>query len=104
MVNQITEQNFEKDVLKSDKPVIVDFYADWCGPCKMMSPVMDELSDKYKEKMNFFKCNVDENENIAQKYNIMSIPAIFIFSNGEIVKKFVGAQSKKDLEDAIVRV
>lgn len=104
MVNQISEQNFETDVLKSDKPVIVDFYADWCGPCKMMSPVIDELSDKYKDKMNFCKCNVDDNENIAQKYNIMSIPAIFIFNGGEIVKKFVGAQSKKDLEDAILRV
>ena len=104
MVNQISEDSFETEVLKSNKPVIVDFYADWCGPCKMMSPVMDELSDKYKEKMDFFKCNVDDNGGIAQKYNIMSIPAIFIFNGGEIMKKFIGAQSKKDIEDAIVRV
>ena len=103
MVNQISEDKFEAEVLKSDKPAIVDFYADWCGPCKMMAPVMEELSEKYKDRLNFFKCDVDSNGEIAQKYNIMSIPAIFIFKNGEIEKKFVGAQAKKDFEDAILR-
>ncbi len=104
MVDQISEDKFEDKVIKSDKPVIVDFYADWCGPCKMMAPVMEELSEEYGSKMSFFKCDVDANGGIAQKYNIMSIPAIFIFQNGEIIKKFVGAQSRKSLEDAISRV
>ena len=79
MVDQISEDKFEDKVIKSDKPVIVDFYADWCGPCKMMAPVMEELSEEYGSKMSFFKCDVDANGGIAQKYNIMSIPAIFIF-------------------------
>ncbi|MCR5627087.1 MAG: thioredoxin [Lachnospiraceae bacterium] len=98
MVTQINQDKFEELVLKSEKPVVVDFYADWCGPCKMMSPLVDELSEEYKNSFDFYKCNIDDNGEVAQNYNIMSIPTIMIFKNGEPGKPIIGAQPRKVLE------
>ncbi|SKC00688.1 thioredoxin [Lachnospiraceae bacterium] len=104
MVNQITEETFEAEVLKSSDPVLVDFYADWCGPCKMMAPVISELSEKFQTKMKFYKCNVDECQDIAQKYGVMSIPTVIIFKEGQPSEPIVGAQPRKKLESAIEEI
>ena len=94
MVNQFTEANFEAEVLQSDLPVFVDFYADWCGPCKMMSPVIDKLAQEYDGKIKVGKVNVDENGNLAVRYGIMSIPNMVFFKGGQPVDRVVGAIPK----------
>ena len=93
---KITNKNFEEEVLNSDKPVIIDFYADWCGPCKMMSPIIDSIAEE-KQELKVGKVNVDESQELAVKYNIMSIPTIIIFKNGNEHKKFVGVTSKENI-------
>lgn len=98
---RLTDGNFEQEVLKSDKPVLVDFWADWCGPCGMVAPVIEEIAKEYKEKLKVGKLNVDEAPNTASKYGVMSIPTLAVFKGGEIVNKVVGAISKNELEDAI---
>lgn len=90
----ITNENFEQEVLSSDKPVLVDFWASWCGPCKMVSPIVDEISEELSD-VKIAKVNVDEQPEIAQKYRIMSIPTLIVFEKGEIIDKSVGAKSKK---------
>ena len=99
MVYTFTEENFEAEVLKSDLPVFVDFYADWCGPCKMMSPVIDKLSEEYAGKIKVGKVNVDENGDLAVKYGIMSIPNMVFFKNGEVADRVVGAIPKPAMKD-----
>lgn len=94
---KITESNFEEEVLKSSQPVLVDFYADWCGPCKMMAPLVAQLAEEYEGKCKVGKCNIDENMNLAQKYRVMSIPTLMIFKDGEAVTTTVGAVSKNEL-------
>ena len=94
MVKELNSENFENEVLKSTGKVLVDFYADWCGPCKMMSPVIDKISEEV-ENVKVGKVNVDEAGEIAQKYNIMSIPTIIIFKDGNPVRSFVGVTSKE---------
>ena len=96
-VLKIDEENFENEVLKSDKPVIIDFYADWCGPCKMMSPIIDEISDELGDKIKVGKINTDENLELAQEYGIMSIPTIMIIKNGEISRTFIGVTDKDEI-------
>ncbi len=86
-----TEENFENEVLKSDIPVLVDFYADWCGPCKMMMPVIEKLAEKYDGKVKVGKVNSDDNGDLASRYNIMSIPSFLIIKNGEVVDSAMGA-------------
>ena len=98
MVNMFDESNFEAEVLKSDIPVFVDFYADWCGPCKMMSPVIDKLSEEYAGRIKVGKVNVDENSDLAMKYGIMSIPNMVFFKNGEVVDRVVGAIPKPQMQ------
>lgn len=93
-VLNITEENFENEVLKSNVPVIIDFYADWCGPCKMMSPIVDEIAEELKEKVKVGKINSDDNMNLAEKYGIMSIPTILVIKDGNVVKTFVGVTDK----------
>lgn len=94
MVNKFNESNFDAEVLKSDIPVFVDFYADWCGPCKMMSPVIDQLAAEYDGKIKVGKVNVDECGDLAQRYGIMSIPNMVFFKNGQPVDRVVGAMPK----------
>ena len=100
----LNSQNFEQEVLKSSIPVLVDFSADWCGPCKMMAPVIDELADMYEGEMKVGKINVDQSPDIAQKYNVMSIPMFAFFKNGEVVETAVGALNKAKLQAIIDRV
>ena len=100
-VLNLKEENFEEEVLKSEKTVLIDFYADWCGPCKMMSPVIDEIAKELGDKIKVGKVNTDENINLAEKYNIMSIPTIMVFKNGELVKTFIGVTSKNEILSVI---
>ena len=95
-VLKITNKNFEEEVLNSNKPVIIDFYADWCGPCKMMSPIIDNIAEENSD-IKVGKVNVDESQEISIKYNIMSIPTIIIFKEGKEYKKFVGVTSKENI-------
>lgn len=99
-VLKVTSENFEKEVLNSDKTTIIDFYADWCGPCKMMSPIIDEIAEE-NENVKVGKLNVDEAQDIAGKYNVMSIPTIIIFKDGEEISRFVGVTSKENILNAL---
>ena len=96
-VLKVTEENFENEVLNSDKTVILDFYADWCGPCKMMSPIIEEIANELGDKAKVGKVNSDENMDLAEKYGIMSIPTIMIIKNGEIAKALLVLQAKMKL-------
>lgn len=99
-VNKVTDATFDQDVIKSTLPVLVDFYADWCGPCKMAEPVLDELSNTYKDKVLIVKVNVDENQ-IGSKYGVMSIPTTILFKNGNEVGRQVGFGGKQQFEELI---
>jgi len=95
---EFTDDSFENDVLKADKPVLVDFWAEWCGPCRMVGPIVEEMAGEYEGKAKIGKVNVDENAEIATKYGIRSIPSLLIFKNGEVVDQIVGAVPKKQLK------
>lgn len=101
MEYKFTAANFEAEVLGSDIPVLVDFYADWCGPCKMMAPIVGEIADSYDGRLKVGKCNIDDEMDIAQRYRVMSIPTFIIFKGGEAVSVSMGAMSKNDLENKI---
>ena len=101
MALEITSANFEETVLKSDKPVLVDFWAEWCGPCRMVGPIVDELHTEYEGKAVVGKVNVDDQQEIAAQYGIRNIPTILFFKNGEIVDKNVGVAPKADLAKKI---
>ena len=101
-MNEIkNSQQFEQEVLNSANPVFVDFWAEWCGPCRAVSPVVEELSGEYDGKVDFVKINVDENGDLAQKYNVFSIPTLAIFKNGEVVSQKVGASTKESYKTMI---
>lgn len=100
-VIEITTQNFENEVLKADVPVLVDFWASWCGPCKMVSPIIDELADDFEGRVKVGKINVDEQMELAEKFKVMTIPTVMIFKNGEMVEKSVGAKAKADFAQMI---
>ena len=98
---KFTDQNFEEEVEKSKLPVLVDFWAVWCGPCQMMGPIIEELAKKFDGKMKIGKLNVDENPNIAQKYEVLGIPSLKFFKNGEIVDEITGLQPKEVIIEKI---
>lgn len=97
----LTSKNFEQQVVKEDKLVVVDFWATWCGPCRAIGPVIDDLANQYDGKVVIGKINVDEESDLARKYKVMSIPTVMLFRNGEVVDKVVGLRSKEDLEELI---
>lgn len=103
MAIEITDANFEEVVLKSDKPVLVDFWAEWCGPCRMVGPAVEELSKEYADKAVVGKVNVDHNPNISLKFGIRNIPALLFFKNGEIVDKQIGAVPKSVLAEKLAK-
>jgi len=95
-IHQLTTDQFEKEVLQSDVPVLVDFYADWCGPCKMMTPIVGELAGE-KADAKFFKVDIDHNRELAKQYRVMSIPTFVVFKNGEVHSRAMGVKSKDEL-------
>ena len=98
---EFNENSFENDVIKSDKPVLVDFWAEWCGPCKMLTPVIDELAEEYLGKAVIGKVNVDNNPTIASEYGIRSIPSLLFFKDGKVQNQIMGAVSKADIAEAL---
>ena len=101
MEYKFTSADFEKEVLQSDKPVLVDFFADWCGPCKMMAPVVEQLAKELEGKAKVGKLNIDENMAIAEKYRVMNIPTFLIFKDGQEKERIVGAVSKNELKNKL---
>ena len=93
----VNEENFDSVVINSDKPVLVDFWAEWCGPCKMLTPTIEAIAEEYKDKSSIVKINVDDAPAIATKYGIRSIPSILLFRNGDVIEQRVGAVSKEEL-------
>ncbi len=97
----VTDKNFQTDVLQSTMPVLVDFWAPWCGPCKIIGPVVEELAKEYEGKVKVVKLNVDDNSESAGRFNVMSIPTLLILNNGEPVKTIIGSQPKESIKKAI---
>lgn len=100
-VINLSEENFEKEVLNSEKIVLIDFWASWCGPCRMMSPVVDEIAEEMQEKVKVCKVNIDEQNKLAVKYNVMSIPTFVVLKNGNEVGRSVGVQDKEELKNML---
>jgi len=100
---EITEQNFEKEVLRSDIPVMIDFWAVWCGPCKVLSPLVEEIAKEYQGKLKVGKVNVDENNTLASRYAVMSIPTLKFFKAGKVVGEIIGAAPKATIEAEIAK-
>ncbi len=100
----LTLENFDKEVLQSATPVLVDFWAEWCGPCKMLSPILDELAGEYDGRVKIAKVNIDEHQELATRYGIQSIPTLLLFAQGQVTDQIVGLRSKKDLKSRFDRV
>jgi thioredoxin 1 len=101
---EVTDSNFENEILKSDKPCIVDFWAEWCGPCHMVSPILEEIAKEYEGKLKVGKLNVDENNQTAGKYGIMSIPNVLFFNGGKMVDQIIGAVPKKHFIEKVEKL
>jgi thioredoxin 1 len=100
----LTKDNFEKQVLKSDTPILVDFWAEWCGPCKFIAPILDELADEYAGRVNVGKVDVEEQQNLATEYGVRAIPTLLLFQNGQVAEQIVGLRSKRDLKASFDKV
>ena len=100
----LTQENFAAEVLQSTSPVLVDFWAEWCGPCKMIAPVLDELATEYTGKIKIGKVNIDEQQELATKYGIRAIPTLLVINKGQVAEQMVGAKSKRDLKASLDRV
>ncbi|HHY86938.1 MAG TPA: thioredoxin [Verrucomicrobia bacterium] len=100
----LTKENFEKEVLQSATPVLVDFWAEWCGPCKAIAPVLDELADEYEGRVRIGKVNIDEEQSIAAEYGIRAIPTLLLFDKGQVADQIVGLRSKRDLKASFDRL
>src|ERR1700735_3433732 len=100
----LTPENFDQQVLQSATPVLVDFWAEWCGPCKMIAPLLDELADEYQGKIKIGKVNIDEQQELATKYGIRAIPTLLVINKGKVAEQMVGAKSKRDLKASLDRV
>ena len=97
----LNSENFEKEVLQTEETVFVDFYADWCGPCKMMGPVVEKLAEELQGQVKVCKINIDEASEIAEKYEVMTIPTFIVLKNGEVVNRSIGVQAKSELEELL---
>ena len=103
LIVTLTQDNFENEALKASTPVLVDFWAEWCGPCKMISPVLDELAGEYEGKVKIGKVNVDEHQGLAAQFNVTAIPTLLVIKNGQVAQQMVGAKSKRDLKASLDR-
>ena len=101
--SKVTDATFEADVLKSAEPVVVDFWAEWCGPCKMLGPVLDELATEYAGKARIAKVNIDDHQDLAAQFGIRAIPTLLLFKGGQVVEQVVGLKSKRDLKSSLDR-
>lgn len=101
MVSEVKRSNFKEEVILSDKLVLVDLYAPWCGPCRALAPVLEEIAEKYQDKVKVVKVNVDEEEGIAQRFGVMSIPTVIFFRDGKAVASFVGLKSPSEIESIV---
>jgi thioredoxin 1 len=97
-VNEVTDSNFQAEVIESEVPVLVDFWAPWCGPCRMVAPVVEEIAQERGEELKVVKLNIDENQGTAMQFNVLSIPTLMVFRNGEVAKTVIGAYPKRKLE------
>ncbi len=104
LIVALTQENFAQQVLQSPVPVLVDFWAEWCGPCKMIAPLLDELADEYDGKVKIGKVNIDEQQSLASEYGIRAIPTLLLFSKGQVADQIVGARSKRDFKASLNRV
>ena len=104
LIVTLTQENFAQLVLQSPVPVLVDFWAEWCGPCKMIAPLLDELADEYDGKVKIGKVNIDEQQSLASEYGIRAIPTLLLFSKGQVADQIVGARSKRDFKTSLDRV
>ena len=100
-VNEFTDANFESDVLKAEEPVLVDFWAPWCGPCRQIAPLIEELAGEYDGSVKIGKINIDESPNTAKNFQVMNIPTLMIFKGGQVVETMMGVQSKNKLKEAL---
>ena len=103
-VVNLNEKNFEEEVLKSDKTVLIDFWASWCGPCRMMSPVVDEIAEEMKDAVKVCKINIDEEQNLAVKYNVMSIPTFVVIRDGKEIGRTIGVQDKEEIKKMLKQI
>ena len=104
LIVTLTQDNFQQQVLQSTTPVLVDFWAEWCGPCKMIAPLLDELAEEYSGKVKIGKVNVDEHQGLAAEYGVRAIPTLLLIKNGQVAEQMVGAKSKRDLKASFDKV